>query len=81
MTDKYWALADLRYPAGDDEYAKAMKGEEYEQVFIKAGDLLTQVPEKTIKAYLSMGRDVITTKAPTQPEPSAKAEKTKAVKA
>lgn len=76
MADKYWALVDLRYPDGDDEYAKAMKGEEYRQVVIPAGKPLVNAPEKTIKAYLAMGREVITTKAPT-PEPK----QTKAVKA
>lgn len=78
MADKYWALADLRYPAGDDEYAKAVKGQEYKQIVVKAGEPLTQVPEKSIKAFLSMGRDVITTEAPPAPEKPAK---TKAVKA
>jgi hypothetical protein len=64
MADKYWALVDLRYPAGDAEYAKAMAGKEYEQVFVKAGEQLVNAPEKTIKAYMAMGRDIITTEAP-----------------
>lgn len=74
---KYWALVDLRYPAGDFEYAKCLKGEEYEEVVVKAGDPLARVSEKSIKALLSMGREVITTKAPAPP---AKPEKTKVVK-
>lgn len=88
MADKYWALVDLRYPAGDDDYAKAVKqkedgswpisGEDYKEISVKAGELLVSAPEKTIKAYLSTGREVITTKAP---EPAVKAEKMKAVKA
>lgn len=63
-TSKYWALVDLRYPAGDAEYAKAMKGEEYQEVSVKAGGPLVNVSEKSIKALLSMGRKVITTEAP-----------------
>ena len=63
-TSKYWALVDLRYPAGDAEYAKAMKGEEYQEVSVKAGGPLVSAPEKSIKALLSMGRKVITTQAP-----------------
>jgi hypothetical protein len=82
MTDKYWALVDLRYPAGDDEYAKAMKGAEYEEVVVKAGEPLTRVSEESIKALLSMGREVITTKAPPPVKaPVEDAEQTKAVKA
>jgi len=64
MTEKYWALVDLRYPAGDAEYAKAVKGLVYEQVVVKAGEPLLNVPEQTIKSYLSMGRDVITSDPP-----------------
>lgn len=76
-TTRYWALIDLRYPAGDAEYAKAAKGEEYEEVVVKAGEPLTRVPEKSIKALLSMGRNVITTDPPKAPEKSqAKAVKT-----
>jgi len=74
---KYWALVDLRYPAGDAEYAKALKGEDYEQVVVKAGDALANVPEKTVKAFLSMGRDVITTEAPPK---NLDKQQTKAVK-
>jgi hypothetical protein len=79
-TDKYWALVDLRYPAGDDEYAKAVKGEEYKQIVVKAGHQLTQVPEETIKAYGKMGRKVISKKDPKPPKPPEKDEP-KAVKA
>lgn len=64
MTDRYWALVDLRYPAGDGEYAKAAKGEEYEEIVVKAGEPLANLPEKSLKALLSMGRDVITTSPP-----------------
>ena len=74
---KYWALVDLRYPAGEAEYAKAAKGEPYVEIAVKAGDVLTNVPDKTAKAFLSMGRDVITTDPPKAPEKSqAKAVKT-----
>jgi hypothetical protein len=71
MTEKYWALVDLRYPAGDAEYAKAAKGDEYKEVVVKVGEPLVTVSEKTLKAFLSMGRDVITDKAPKVPKPSA----------
>jgi len=76
-TSKYWALVDLRYPAGDAEYAKAAKGEPYGEIAVKAGDALTNVPDKAVKAFLSMSRDVITTDPPKAPEkPQAKAVKT-----
>lgn len=65
---RYWALCDVRYPAGDAEYAKAVKGESYKEIQVKTGDELVGVPEKSIKALLSMGRDVITTEAPVVPE-------------
>ena len=73
---RYWALVDLRYPAGDAEYAKAMKGEEYEQVIVPAGGEVKGASEKSIKALLSMGRAVITTEKPVVPEKT----KPKAVK-
>ena len=88
MADKYWALVDLRYPAGEGEYEKAIAkkedgswpvaGEDYEEISVKAGDPVVGASEKTIKAFLGQGREVITTKAP---DPPVKAEKAKAVKA
>lgn len=77
MADKYWALVDLRYPAGDEEHAKATKGQEYKETAVKVGEPLIGASEKSIKAFLSIGREVITT---TPPAPS-KSERKEGVKA
>jgi hypothetical protein len=61
---RYWALADMRYPAGDAEYVKAIAGKEYEEIVVPAGSEVKGASEKTIKAFLSMGREVITTEKP-----------------
>lgn len=61
---RYWALVDLRYPAGDAEYAKAIAGKEYEEVIVPAGGEVKGASGKSIKALLSMGREVITTDPP-----------------
>ena len=77
-----------RYHVGDDEYEKATTkkddeswpeaGTDYKEISVKAGEPLINPPAKVIESYLSMGRDVITTKAPEAPEAPKKA---KAVKA
>ena len=72
MADKYWALVDLRYPAGDEEHAKATKGKEYKEIVVKAGEPLTGASEKSIKAFLSMGREIITTTPPASSKPERK---------
>ena len=59
MSNNYRALVNLRYPAGPEEYKKAIAGKPYEEVSVKAGHLLTNVSEAAIKAFLSMGRPVI----------------------
>ena len=59
MDEKYWALVDLRYPAGEAEYKKAVAGEKYEQVVVEAGGPLVNVSESSVKAYLAHGRPVI----------------------
>ena len=84
MADKYWALVDLRYPAGEAEHEKALKGERYREVVVKAGEPLTEVSEATIRAYHSMGRKIVTKRRPKAAEPvkvpEKAAERTKAVK-
>lgn len=82
MDKRYWALVDLRYPAGEAEHVKALAGEKYRQVVVKAGEPLTEVSEATIRAYHSMGRKIITAKQPKKDSPVQSAERaeTKAVK-
>jgi hypothetical protein len=90
MADRYWALADLRYPASDEDYVKAttrkkdgtwpVAGTDYKEVSVGAGNPLTGADEKVIESYLSMGRDVISTKPPKLSDPVVKAEKAKVVK-
>jgi len=59
MSKSYRALVDLRYPAGPEEYKKAIAGKPYEEVKVKSGHMLTNVSDASIKALLSMGRPVI----------------------
>ena len=73
MSKNYRALVDLRYPAGPEEYKKAIAGEPYRQVQVKAGNMLTDVSEASIKALLSMGRDVIEEAVTPEKAPVAKA--------
>jgi hypothetical protein len=69
VTEEWVALAGLRYPDGDDEYEKALAGEECKWRIVEPGQVCVNLPAKSLKAYQKHGREVI-----------AKAEKTKAVK-
>lgn len=59
MSKRYVALVGLRYPDGPEEDRKALAGEPYKEVVVKAGEPLVGVSEANIEAYLSMGRPVI----------------------
>lgn len=59
MSKRYRALAGLVYPDGDEEYAKAVKGEPYRQVVVEAGAEAKNLPAKSLKAYLAMDRAVL----------------------
>ena len=73
MDEKYWALVDLRYPASEAEYKKAVTqkddgswpvaDEDYDQVVVKTGGPLVKVCDSVIKSYLGHGRSVIETDA------------------
>ena len=59
QNDAWVALVGLRYPDGDDEYEKAQAGEPYREQVVEAGQPCVNIPAKSVKALLSMGREVI----------------------
>lgn len=63
MTDEWVAAAGLRYPAGDEEYEKAVAGKSHKVVFAQPGDVCNRIPAKSVEAYLKQGREVIVPKA------------------